>query len=340
MLVQPFLPPLSPHFQQFGKILDVEIIFNERGSKVERQNMKFVKHINKNKLKSWLLILFPLFTLFFGLQGFGFVTFEASADAERAKEKLHGTLVEGRKIEVTHCPHDFLFCFFFSFFKYSNHFYSVSSPCLTIRMTLFWSFLPQRFPDGCICSTLTPLAFQRHFLWMLMLLFVLIVDVVGCPLHLGLKAVWFATTHAGWSRLHEWHGWRDGGVTRLCWQYLLMSQHVGSLFFYLFVCFPAPSPLPSSPLPWSQWVAVFWSVGVFYGKAVVLPPSYFALWKYMLAGFRKRLLYVAWMDHGVRVGCSSLFLLTSHGCLWLAVLLFNLFWWVIGLMHDWAFSRG
>ena len=33
-------------------------------------------------------------------QGFGFVTFETSADAEKAREKLHGTLVEGRKIEV------------------------------------------------------------------------------------------------------------------------------------------------------------------------------------------------------------------------------------------------
>lgn len=33
-------------------------------------------------------------------QGFGFVTFESSADAEKAREKLHGTLVEGRKIEV------------------------------------------------------------------------------------------------------------------------------------------------------------------------------------------------------------------------------------------------
>ncbi|XP_074476580.1 RNA binding protein fox-1 homolog 3 isoform X7 [Sebastes fasciatus] len=50
---------------QFGKILDVEIIFNERGSK-----------------------------------GFGFVTFETSADADRAREKLNGTIVEGRKIEV------------------------------------------------------------------------------------------------------------------------------------------------------------------------------------------------------------------------------------------------
>ncbi|XP_061605924.1 RNA binding protein fox-1 homolog 2-like isoform X5 [Phyllopteryx taeniolatus] len=58
-------PDLRQMFGQYGKILDVEIIFNERGSK-----------------------------------GFGFVTFETSADAEKAREKLHGTLVEGRKIEV------------------------------------------------------------------------------------------------------------------------------------------------------------------------------------------------------------------------------------------------
>ncbi|KAM4698207.1 RNA binding protein fox-1 homolog 1 isoform 9-T9 [Rhinophrynus dorsalis] len=32
--------------------------------------------------------------------GFGFVTFENSTDADRAREKLHGTVVEGRKIEV------------------------------------------------------------------------------------------------------------------------------------------------------------------------------------------------------------------------------------------------
>lgn len=51
--------------QQFGSILDVEIIFNERGSK-----------------------------------GFGFVTFAASSDADRAREQLNGTIVEGRKIEV------------------------------------------------------------------------------------------------------------------------------------------------------------------------------------------------------------------------------------------------
>uniref|UniRef100_A0A182WHS7 RRM domain-containing protein n=1 Tax=Anopheles minimus TaxID=112268 RepID=A0A182WHS7_9DIPT len=57
-------PDLRTMFGQFGSILDVEIIFNERGSK-----------------------------------GFGFVTFANSSDAERARERLHGTVVEGRKIE-------------------------------------------------------------------------------------------------------------------------------------------------------------------------------------------------------------------------------------------------
>lgn len=34
------------------------------------------------------------------MQGFGFVTFANATDAERAREKLNGTVVEGRKIEV------------------------------------------------------------------------------------------------------------------------------------------------------------------------------------------------------------------------------------------------
>lgn len=50
---------------QFGPILDVEIIFNERGSK-----------------------------------GFGFVTFANANDAEMARAKLNGSTIEGRKIEV------------------------------------------------------------------------------------------------------------------------------------------------------------------------------------------------------------------------------------------------
>lgn len=77
--------------------------------------------------------------LFVCLQGFGFVTFESSADAERAREKLHGTLVEGRKIEVIPPPFPQLPCFFnvhLLFLKEkSNHFSSVSPPCPTTRMS-------------------------------------------------------------------------------------------------------------------------------------------------------------------------------------------------------------
>jgi len=58
-------PDLRQMFGKFGPILDVEIIFNERGSK-----------------------------------GFGFVTFASSSDAESARSELHGSVVEGRKIEV------------------------------------------------------------------------------------------------------------------------------------------------------------------------------------------------------------------------------------------------
>ncbi|GFU00107.1 RNA binding protein fox-1 homolog 1 [Nephila pilipes] len=57
-------PDLRQLFGQYGPILDVEIIFNERGSK-----------------------------------GFGFVTFANSLDADRARDQLNGTVVEGRKIE-------------------------------------------------------------------------------------------------------------------------------------------------------------------------------------------------------------------------------------------------
>ena len=47
-------------------------------------------------------------------QGFGFVTFELIADADRAREKLHATVVEGRKIEVGLCfsPFDCCVCVF------------------------------------------------------------------------------------------------------------------------------------------------------------------------------------------------------------------------------------
>jgi len=56
---------LREMFGKFGEILECEIIFNDRGSK-----------------------------------GFGFITFKRAEDAEKAKNALHGTKVEGRKIEV------------------------------------------------------------------------------------------------------------------------------------------------------------------------------------------------------------------------------------------------
>ncbi|CAK9299760.1 unnamed protein product [Gordionus sp. m RMFG-2023] len=56
---------LKALFTEYGPILDAEIIFNERGSK-----------------------------------GFGFITFKNSEDADKAREKLNGTIVESRKIEV------------------------------------------------------------------------------------------------------------------------------------------------------------------------------------------------------------------------------------------------
>jgi len=58
-------PDLRQMFGKFGTILDVEIIFNERGSK-----------------------------------GFGFVTFASASDADTARAELHGSVVEGRKVEV------------------------------------------------------------------------------------------------------------------------------------------------------------------------------------------------------------------------------------------------
>ena len=54
------------------------------------------------------------------LQGFGFVTFESATEADRAREKLNGTIVEGRKIEVReifllfvglNVPHNFALTF-------------------------------------------------------------------------------------------------------------------------------------------------------------------------------------------------------------------------------------
>eukprot|EP00092_Neocalanus_flemingeri_P019419 GFUD01021034.1.p1 GENE.GFUD01021034.1~~GFUD01021034.1.p1 ORF type:complete len:377 (+),score=87.26 GFUD01021034.1:324-1454(+) len=58
-------PHLYSMFEQFGEVIDVEIIYNDKGSK-----------------------------------GFGFVTLSMGRDADRAQLGLHGSTVEGRIIEV------------------------------------------------------------------------------------------------------------------------------------------------------------------------------------------------------------------------------------------------
>lgn len=35
-----------------------------------------------------------------GSKGFGFVTFAKGVEADKARDELHGTIVEGRKVEV------------------------------------------------------------------------------------------------------------------------------------------------------------------------------------------------------------------------------------------------
>lgn len=94
-------PDLRQMFGQFGKILDVEIIFNERGSK-----------------------------------GFGFVTFENSADADRAREKLHGTVVEGRKIEVHVFNNSTSGLYFYFSFYVLPHLFHIWNPVLFVVCVL------------------------------------------------------------------------------------------------------------------------------------------------------------------------------------------------------------
>ncbi|EFO88193.1 CRE-ASD-1 protein [Caenorhabditis remanei] len=58
-------PDLKGMFERFGPVVDVEIIFNERGSK-----------------------------------GFGFVTMQSPEDADRARNEINGSTIEGRRVEV------------------------------------------------------------------------------------------------------------------------------------------------------------------------------------------------------------------------------------------------
>ncbi|KAL7977268.1 hypothetical protein Chor_009217, partial [Crotalus horridus] len=91
-------PDLRQMFGQFGKILDVEIIFNERGSKVLHgeglpKEGCGLSVLRGKEVQDLLMALGKSI-------GFGFVTFENSQDADQAREKLNSSIVEGRKIEV------------------------------------------------------------------------------------------------------------------------------------------------------------------------------------------------------------------------------------------------
>ncbi|RWS25271.1 RNA binding protein fox-1 2-like protein [Leptotrombidium deliense] len=91
-------PDLRQLFGQYGPILDVEIIFNERGSK-----FSLSASLDTNN---------PLLLCSYWCNnGFGFVTFANSLDADRAREQLNGTVVEGRKIEISTFHKFNYFCF-------------------------------------------------------------------------------------------------------------------------------------------------------------------------------------------------------------------------------------
>ena len=63
------------------------------------------------------------------MQGFGFVTFANSADADRARERLHGTVVEGRKIEV--CMNILILIYIYTYIYICIH-----SPLIHLYFTL------------------------------------------------------------------------------------------------------------------------------------------------------------------------------------------------------------
>lgn len=166
--------------------------------------------------------------------------------------------------------------------------------------------------------------------------YAVVVDVVGCPLHLDLKAVWFAK-HAGWS------GYTTGMANETSirhgrWRCALLSQHVGSFifFFCFFSCTFSITIITSSMIMMSGhfWFMVVLMTGWAVNSLLIIFPM-----KKVLAGVCKRLLYVAWMDHKIRYRhrVFLLFQLILHGWLWVAVFYV---WCVKRLMHDGEHFQG
>ena len=63
------------------------------------RGLEICENITKTNSVYLICLSFKL-SFFYSLKGFGFVTFASSDDADTAREKLHGAVVEGRKIEV------------------------------------------------------------------------------------------------------------------------------------------------------------------------------------------------------------------------------------------------
>lgn len=106
-----------------------------------------------------------------------------------------------------------------------------------------------------------------------------VVDVVGCPLHLDLKAVWVCKAcWVEWLQ-HNWHGWRDVATTGL----LTIPASVTAcrifsfrlfLFFYGFSCTLSITNITSSMIMMSGhfWFMVVFMTGwAVSGHSVIFP---------------------------------------------------------------------
>ena len=96
------------------------------------------------------------------MQGFGFVTFENSADADRAREKLHGTVVEGRKIEVHVFNNSTSGLYFYFSFYVLPHLLHIWNPVLFVVCVLCLCVL--HFLALKCCKSNTSFLLPPHFL--------------------------------------------------------------------------------------------------------------------------------------------------------------------------------
>ncbi|XP_039291951.1 RNA binding protein fox-1 homolog 2 [Nilaparvata lugens] len=85
---------------------------------------RLFRRLSEDFLENICDSFFQLHVLFVCMQGFGFVTFANSSDADQARERLHGTVVEGRKIECR---------YFNSKFQYFCNIFVLSSVSVCVQ---------------------------------------------------------------------------------------------------------------------------------------------------------------------------------------------------------------